>query len=369
MSKLEHYRLPSEAEMRCAIANRDAAYDAVFLYGVVTTGVFCLPSCAARPARPENLRFFLDAREASRAGLRECKRCRPLQAPAEHKALDTLAHYIVNHAAETFTLADLGKRVGLNPTVLQKRFVARFGVSPKALQAYERGRQLKSGLRSPQTVTESIYAAGYGSSSRFYESPEASIAMRPASYAAGGADETLYYAAGKTAVGLLLIAATGRGLCFAQFGNTKKELKDQLKLEFPKATLKPSTAEGSADLDAWLTALDQHLANKAPRPDIPLDLRGTAFQIMVWKFLLQIPRGQTRSYAEVSSSIGRASAVRAAASACGANRIAVLIPCHRVLRGDGSLGGYRWGTKRKRQLLATEVAEVTEVTEEAADST
>ena len=356
MPDLKQLRLPSEAEMREAIAQRNPQYDQTFLYGVITTGVFCLPSCAARPARPENIRFFFDSHDAEQAGLRSCKRCRPLEAAAEKEQLVELARYISQHADQKLTLSELAKRLELSPTTLQKRFSSLFGVSPRAFQDHERNKRLKASLRAQRSITDSIHAAGFGSTSRVYDSTSTMQAMTPAAYRAGGAGEEISYATSNTALGWVLMAATHQGVCFAQFGASAKALKKLLSEEFPQATLKPSPEKSSAQINAWLRALEAHLCAKAPRPDLPLDLRGTAFQIQVWKFLLQIPSGQTASYGEVASGIQRKSAVRAAASACGANRIAVLIPCHRVLRGDGSLGGYRWGTERKQQLLDKEAS-------------
>jgi len=351
---LQQFRLPSEAEMRAAIAQRNPHYDQTFLYGVITTGVFCLPSCAARAARPENLRFFFDPHQAQNAGLRACKRCRPLEAPAEQKKLIELASYITEHADQKLTLGALAKRVALSPTTLQKRFSALFGVSPKAFQDHERNKRLKTSLKEQHSVTDSIHAAGFSSAGRVYGSAEVTQAMAPAVYRAGGSGEEISYATGHTALGWILMAATDKGVCFAQFGDSVNTLKNLLAEEFPKASLTPSPQESKALISQWLRALEQHLASQAPRPDLPLDLRGTAFQIQVWKFLLQIPSGNTLSYGQVAAGIKRQSAVRAAASACGANRIAVLIPCHRVLRGDGSLGGYRWGSERKQRLLDQE---------------
>ena len=354
MPDLQQFRWPSEAEMRKAISERNSHYDLTFLYGVITTGVFCLPSCAARPARPENLRFFVDGQQALDAGLRPCKRCRPLEAPAERDTLIELARYIGDNADQKLTLSDLAKRTELSPTTLQKRFSALFGVSPKAFQDHERNRRLKTALRNQQSVTESIHTAGFSSTSRVYEARGTSAAMTPSAYRAGGLKEEISYATSTTTFGWILMAATDHGVCFAQFGDSEQALVNQLGDEFPNARLTPCAQQSRALINEWLVALEHHLRAKAPRPDLPLDLRGTAFQIQVWKFLLQIPSGQTASYSEVAAGINKPAAVRAAASACGANRIAILIPCHRVLRGDGSLGGYRWGTTLKQKLLKQE---------------
>jgi AraC family transcriptional regulator of adaptative response/methylated-DNA-[protein]-cysteine methyltransferase len=346
--------LPSEAEMRTAVAARSPSFDQVFLYGVITTGVFCLPSCAARPARPENLRFFFTAEDALAAGLRPCRRCRPLEAAEERVRLVELARYIEANAAETLTLKSLGERMDMSPDRLRKRFKACFGVSPSEYQDNARRRNFKDALAEGERVTDAILNAGYGSTSRVYGESVRSIGMTPSSYRAGAPGETIYYAHRQTALGWLLMAATDRGVCFAQFGDSPDSLVAQLSAEFPRASLVHSTAEDSPELDQWIAGLDRHLSEDGPRPDLPLDLRGTAFQIRIWRYLLSVPEGDLISYSELAHGVDSPRAVRAAASACAANRVAVLIPCHRVLRGDGGLGGYRWGMERKRTLIAAE---------------
>lgn len=217
-------------------------------------------------------------------------------------------------------------------------------------------RQLKGALRRGDAVTDAIYAAGYGSSSRVYGEATRNLGMTPSRYRAGGAGESIAYAARQTALGWTMMAATDRGVCFVQFGNSSSELLAALRAEFPRADLQPSRAQQSAALDDWMAALNAHLSSGAPRPDVPLDLRGTAFQVKVWRFLLKIPPGKVVSYGELAHAIGQPAASRAVGTACGANKIGVLVPCHRVLRGDGNLGGYRWGLERKRALLDTERA-------------
>ncbi|HEX3845822.1 MAG TPA: methylated-DNA--[protein]-cysteine S-methyltransferase [Steroidobacteraceae bacterium] len=270
--------------------------------------------------------------------------------------MQALARHIDTHAAEPLALAQLAKRAHLSPTHLQRTFKAVMGVSPKAYQDAARLKQLKSGLKSGKSVLEAITAAGFESTSRVYGHAPRSLGMTPSAYRAGGAGEHIAYAHRRTALGSLLMAATERGVCFAQFGESEAALVARLQREFPNAALQPSAMTGSTELDAWMQALEGHLAGGAPRPDLPLDLRGTAFQIRVWRFLLGIPEGNVVSYGELARGIGAPTAVRAAASACAANRVAVLVPCHRVLRGDGGLGGYRWGLERKRVLIEQERA-------------
>jgi AraC family transcriptional regulator of adaptative response/methylated-DNA-[protein]-cysteine methyltransferase len=345
-------KMPSEVAMRRALADRDARCDGQFVYGVITTGVYCRPSCSSRRAKPENVRFFPDPTAAEAAGLRECKRCRP-RASHDRAAqiIQSVAEYIEQHAGERLTLQHLAKRAHLSPAHLQRRFKAVLGVSPKMYHDAARLRRLKGGLKAGKSIVDAIADAGFESTSRVYGHAPRSLGMTPSAYRRGGAGETIAYAARDTAMGPLLMAATDHGVCFAQFGTSAAALIEQLKVEFPNATHTPSSMAGSGELDAWMQAFDAHIAGSSPRPDLPLDLRGTAFQIRVWRFLLQVPEGSLVSYAELAAGIGAPKAVRAAASACAANRIAVLVPCHRVLRGNGALGGYRWGLERKRVLI------------------
>ncbi len=348
--------IPSEQKMRAAIAARDKACDGRFFYGVVTTGVFCRPSCASRPARAENLRFFPGVESALAAGFRPCKRCHPMEiAPGLNKLVE-VARYIESHADERLTLDGLAKRSGLSPSRLQRIFKAAFGVSPKVYQDSHRIKRFKSSLKDGDDVTGAIFSAGFGSVSRVYGEQVRSIGMTPKAYRSGGAGETIAHVCRDTALGCVMMAATERGVCFVQFGENMQTLLQQLRAEFPKAELIASPSRDTPELDAWIEALDAHISQGAPRPDLPLDLRGTAFQMKVWRFLLSVQEGEAISYGELAARIEKPKAVRAAASACAANRIGVLVPCHRVLRGDGSLGGYRWGLERKRALLDAERA-------------
>ncbi len=357
----------SEQQMRRAVRERDTSYDGRFVYGVITTGVYCRPSCSARPARAENVRFFDTADDAAAAGFRACKRCRPDSPAGRLEPIIRIARYIETHSDERLTLAALAQQAGLSASRLQRRFKAAFGVSPKAYQDAVRMHGFKTSLRSGSEVADAVYSAGFGSASRVYGERARHLGMTPSAYRAGGAGEVISHACRQTVLGTLLMAATERGVCFAQFGEDAEGLLVRLRSEFPKATLEPSAAQDSASLDAWISALAAHLNEAAPRPELPLDLRGTAFQIKVWRFLLGIPQGDVVSYGEVATGIGQPTAVRAAASACAANRLAVLVPCHRVLRGDGGLGGYRWGLARKRALLDAERAAVSARRSPAAD--
>lgn len=345
--------LPSEKTLRRAVSQRNATYDGRFIYGVVTTGIYCRPSCPSRRPNPENVRFFATPLEAEAAGFRPCKRCRPNE-NSERIELENLGRYIERHANESLPLSALAARVGWSSSRLQRSFKAVFGVSPKAYQDGIRAKTFRAELKSGKTVTGAVFAAGYGSASRAYGGAARNIGMTPKRYREGAAGETIYHAYRDTALGPLLLAATNEGVCFAQFGESRSSLVDQLKQEFPNATHRTSRAEGSPALTDWIVALAEHFERGAPAPDLALDLRGTAFQLKVWEFLLSVKSGDVVSYGEVANGIGNPKAVRAAASACAANRVAVLVPCHRVLRGDGALGGYRWGRQRKRTLLDAE---------------
>lgn len=272
-------------------------------------------------------------------------------APDVVARMERLATYIAAHAAEPLSLAQLAREAAMSPHHLQRTFTAVMGVSPKAYHAAARLERFKDRLRDGDAVLEATYDAGYGSTSRVYEQVTGGLGMTPSAYRAGGAGETITWAVRETAFGTLLMAATERGVCLVEFGDSERELVARLAAEFPRATLVPAGEASREPLDAWMAALDAHVVERAPRPELPLDLRGTAFQIKVWRFLLSVKPGRVVSYGEIATEIGHPDAVRAVGTACGANRIAVLVPCHRALRADGSLGGYRWGLERKRVLL------------------
>ena len=282
------------------------------------------------------------------------KHRRPADPESRLTRLVEAARYIEAHADERLTLRELAGQVGLSPSRFQRVFKAAFGVSPKAWQDAVRMKRLKTALKEGDDVTGAIFSAGFGSLSRVYGERVRNIGMTPGAYRAGGAGETIAHASRDTSLGIVLMAATERGVAFVQFGEDNEVLLDQLRQEFPNADLVASSAQEAPELDAWITALETHLAGSAPRPDLPLDLRGTAFQMRVWRFLLSVREGDVISYGELASGIEQPQAAWAVASACAANRIAVLVPCHRVLRGDGNLGGYRWGLERKRALLDAE---------------
>lgn len=346
--------MPSEQKMHKAIAARDKSFDGSFFYGVITTAVFCRPSCSSRSAKPENLRFFPNNNTAILAGFRPCKRCRPTEGMQPDDRMIKIAHYIDAHADQALTLASLADIAKLSPSRLQRIFKEAFGISPKKYQEAVRMRSFKDALKTGVTVTDAIFSSGFGSVSRIYGETTRNIGMTPKTYQKGGDGEIITYACRNTVLGLMAMGVTDKGVCFVQFGVDEEALISQLKVEFPKAALIASSAQNSKALNMWIEALNQHISEGAPRPDIPLDMRGTVFQLKVWQFLLKVKEGDVLSYSELATKIDKPKAFRAVASACAANRIGVLIPCHRILRGDGSLGGYRWGLERKQSLLDAE---------------
>ncbi|OYU15029.1 MAG: bifunctional transcriptional regulator/O6-methylguanine-DNA methyltransferase [Alphaproteobacteria bacterium PA4] len=346
-----------DADRWARVLAHDRSADGVFFYSVRTTGVFCRPSCPARPARRENVAFHDSAAAAEAAGFRPCRRCHPLALDGRepHSSLmQAMADYISAHADEPLPLARLADEAGMSSFHFQRTFKAVIGVSPRDFQAAARLRRFKTSLRDGEAVLAATFDAGYGSASRVYEQVGGQLGMTPSAYRAGGAGETIVHAVRDTALGPLMMAATARGVCFVQFGSDAAALAQQLAAEFPRANLEPAGSGSGPALDAWMLALADHLAGVAPRPDLPLDLRGTAFQVSVWRFLMSVKTGDVVSYSELAAGVGAPRAVRAAASACAANRVAVLVPCHRALRADGGMGGYRWGLERKRALLDAE---------------
>ncbi|MBN8728259.1 MAG: bifunctional DNA-binding transcriptional regulator/O6-methylguanine-DNA methyltransferase Ada [Xanthomonadales bacterium] len=340
-----------------AILARDARADGSFVYAVAT-GIYCRPSCPARRPRRDNVRLFALPTAAAEAGFRPCRRCRPL----EHWAGDADADLVtrlcrfIDDADELPTVAALARHARLDEFRLNRLFRNYLAVTPGAYIEDQRRRRIRRALRSASSVTEATYAAGLGSGRGLYERSGRVLGMTPRQYRDGGASIGISWAFGDTALGLVLLGATDRGLCFLQFGDDREALLAELAAEFPAAQRSQIDPAARAPFEAWMAALDEHLAGRAPKLQVPLDLHGTAFQIRVWNFLQTIPRGQPLSYARAAAALGQPKASRALASACARNRIAVLVPCHRVIRGDGSPGGYRWGLERKRALLQAEAA-------------
>lgn len=340
-----------------AVQNHDRTFDGRFYFGVMTTGVYCRPSCACRLPLRKNIQFFADMASAERAGLRACRRCRPNEPSIEiqhTQRIHELAEYVRAHSEDSLPLAHLAERVGLSPFHLQRSFKAVMGVTPRQFAEACRLDELKEHLRTDSSVTDAIYEAGFGSSSRVYEKVDTHLGMTPAQYRAGGKETMISYASTDSALGRMMIGATDRGICFIQFANADEDLLQMLTAEYPAATLKPMSQESASHFHAWMTELHRHLAGDAPQLRLPLDLRATAFQMKVWRYLQSIPYGSVKSYSEVAADLGEPNSARAVARACATNRVALAIPCHRVIRGDGELAGYKWGLDRKRTLIDQE---------------
>lgn len=326
-----------------AVQMRDRSFDGKFVTGVLSTGIYCRPSCAARHPKRENVRFFAGAEQAEAAGLRACLRCRPNDVARDEAALKLVIDAV--RAAETTPrLDELADLAGYSPTHLQRIFKRETGLSPAAYGRALRSERFKSALDGGASVTEAIYDAGYGSASRFYE--ERKMGMKPGVWKNGGAGVTVHWSIIDTSLGAMMVAATDKGVCCLSFN----EGEDALRKRFPKADLQQG-GEAFAELFAQVVAQ----VETPGRPhNIPLDVQGTAFQEAVWRELGKIPEGETRSYAEIAVAIGKPKAVRAVGSANGANHVAVLIPCHRVVRSDGTMGGYAYGLEIKERLLEKE---------------
>ncbi|MEM1204230.1 MAG: bifunctional DNA-binding transcriptional regulator/O6-methylguanine-DNA methyltransferase Ada [Acidobacteriota bacterium] len=341
-----------------AVLDRDRNLDSRFYFGVLTTGIFCRPSCPARRPLRRNVRFFATAVEAQGAGLRPCKRCRPLDRAEDTRVqqMEALCTFIREHcdSGEPLTLDVLASRTDLTPSRLRRLFREIVGVTPRAYVDGCRFEALKTELRGGRPVTDAIYAAGFGSSSRVYEQTGERLGMTPGEYGAGGRGVAISYALADTPAGRMLLAATDRGLCSVELGDDDDALITALRKEFPAADPRPMDPAAAGPFGRWMDALRRNLEGLEPHLDLPLDVRASAFRLEVWRYLRTIPRGETRTYAEVARAIGRPRAVRAVGSACGANPVAIAVPCHRVLRSDGGLGGYRWGLDRKRVLLGLE---------------
>jgi AraC family transcriptional regulator of adaptative response/methylated-DNA-[protein]-cysteine methyltransferase len=335
-----------------AVLARDARHDGQFVFAVSTTGVYCRPSCAARRPRRENVQFFARPEAAEQAGFRACLRCRPkaVSGNSEVDAIKAICRFIEQHLDEPLTLDRLGKEFHQSPFHLQRRFKTVLGVTPREYADSCRLRTLKRNLQAGDSVTRAMYDAGYGSSSRLYERTASQLGMTPDKYRRGAIAATVRYHCGDSPLGRMLIAATDRGICSIQFAASDGELLEGLKREFPFAARKAD--EGG--LQSWVSALLQHMRGKDLDSSLPLDIRATAFQRRVWAYLQSIPFGKTKSYSQVAKAIGNPKACRAVARACATNPVAVAIPCHRVVRENGSLGGYRWGVERKKTLLAME---------------
>ncbi len=348
-------RLPaSNDDLWRAVESRDARYDDRVVYAVRSTGIYCRPSCASRRPRRENVSFFATPDAAEAAGFRACRRCSPRseRASSAARAVDAARAYLDANVDRPVTLAELAEQVNMSASHLQRVFTRAVGVSPRQYHSAARLGRFKSRLRAGDTVSRATYEAGFGSSSRVYEHADSSLGMTPAAFRRGGAGVRITYTIGDAPLGRVLVATTGRGVCAVELGTTDAEVIRALKMDFPNAEIE-------RDDDAhrlWVRAVLDRVRHPGERADnrIPLDAHGSAFQMKVWEALERIPAGERRTYREIAESLGSPTASRAVARACATNKIAVVVPCHRVVRGDGGLAGYKWGLDRKRRLLDDE---------------
>lgn len=340
----------TDARRWAALLNRDRRADGAFVYAVRTTGVYCRPTCGAKLPRRENVTFYLNAEAAEDAGFRPCRRCHPREAQRNGSAEAVVRACAVLSANEPPAVEHAAKSAGLSPAYFHRLFKSVTGVTPKEFAASQRMTRLRGELRNGKSVTHAIYEAGYNSSGRFYANSNQALGMKPKQFRSGGAGVRIKYAIGNCSLGCILVAATEKGVCAVALHDDAEVLVRELRGMFPHAEISP----GGNDFAKLIAAVSSLAENPERSMELPLDIQGTAFQIRVWQKLREIPLGETRSYAEIAKQLGLPAATRAVAGACAANRIALAIPCHRVVRSDGGLSGYRWGPDRKAKLLAAE---------------
>jgi AraC family transcriptional regulator of adaptative response/methylated-DNA-[protein]-cysteine methyltransferase len=336
-----------------SVLSRDRTRDGAFVFAVTTTGIYCRPSCPARRPRPENVRFFDRPKDAEKAGFRACRRCRP-DASRDPRAawIERVCRRIEEGRGERISLAELSDAAGVSPYHLQRTFKAVVGVTPRQFAESLRASSLRAQLKGGRAVTEATYEAGYGSMSRVYEQADVRLGMTPGTYGRGGKGMRIAYALARSSLGRVLVAATERGVSAIYLGDDDRTLEAALREEYPAAEVR----RDDPAIGPWLEAVLRAVEGDPPAADLPLDVQATAFQWRVFQALREIPRGKTRTYAEIARAIGEPRATRAVARACATNRIGVVIPCHRVIASDGSLSGYRWGALRKAKLLERENA-------------
>ena len=335
-----------------AVAARDSSFDGDFVYSVATTGIYCRPSCPSRHARRENMAFHDSREEAEAAGFRPCKRCKPNAPPLQEQNARRIADAcrLIEAAEEAPKLDALAEEIGLSPFHFHRLFKSIVGVTPKAYAVAHRQRRLRENLTRSANVTQAIHDAGFNSSGRFYANSDEVLGMTPTDFRKGGKDTAMRFAVGTCSLGAILVATTPKGIAAILLGDDPQALIRDLEDRFPKAEL----IGGDRDFERVVAKVVGLVESPATGLDLPLDVRGTAFQHRVWQALREIPAGTTATYTDIAARIGAPKAVRAVAAACAANKIAVAIPCHRVVRNDGALAGYRWGVERKRRLIERE---------------
>ena len=327
---------------------RDSRADGKFVTAVLSTKIYCRPSCPARHPLRKNVTFFPSPAEAERAGFRPCRRCRPNEPDSRAEQIQRVCRYIETHLDEPLTLDELSRQANLSPFHLQRTFKKLVGVSPRKYAEAQRMKRLKLQLKNGDTVTASIYEAGYRSISRLYANNH--LGMTPGDYRRGGSGMKIGYTIVNSPLGRMMVAATGRGVCFVGFGDTDAFLVSELKKDYPTAEVQ----RDKTGFTKWVNAIVENLNGRRPHLDLPLDVQGTAFQRQVWEALQAIPYGSTRTYGEIAKSLGKPNAARAVGRACATNPVSIVIPCHRAVGSDGNLTGYYWGVERKKKLLAKE---------------
>jgi AraC family transcriptional regulator of adaptative response/methylated-DNA-[protein]-cysteine methyltransferase len=333
---------------------RDARADGTFILGVSSTHIYCRPSCPARRPLRRNVVFFRTGEEAEKQGFRPCLRCKPNEKSGPLALVERAARELAHNTEENLRVAALARKLGTSASALRRAFHQVTGLAPRDLADALRLNRFKSLLRSGKNITTALYETGYGSSSRVYERSDVQLGMTPAAYQKGGKGMKLNYTIAKSPLGKVLVAATDRGVSAVYLGGAEPELLAELREEYPRAELAPAKESDQR----WVSEIVRQIEGKPAAQELPLDVQGTAFQRRVWQELQRIPRGTTRTYTQVAQSLGQPTAVRAVARACATNPVSIVVPCHRVIRGDGSLAGYRWGLSRKEQLLAAERAAV-----------
>lgn len=329
---------------------RDARADGTFILGVSSTRIYCRPSCPARRPLRRNVVFFRTGEEAEKHGFRPCLRCKPNEKSGPLALVERAARELALNHEENLRVATLARKLGTSASALRRAFHQVTGLAPRDLADALRLNRFKSLLRSGKNITAALYETGYGSASRVYERSNAQLGMTPAAYQKGGKGMKLHYTIAKSPLGKVLVAATDRGVSAVYIGGAEQELLAELREEYPRAELAPAKETEQR----WVSEIVRQIEGKPAAEELPLDVQGTAFQRRVWQELQRIPRGTTKTYTQVAQSLGQPTAVRAVARACATNPVSIIVPCHRVIRGDGSLAGYRWGLSRKEQLLAAE---------------